>query len=161
MPQIRIRKGLEGIYKAKYAILFAFVITLFLSNTFSSYYHYTFNTTQYSSFFTNQNLLVFYGSLIGLLLAAYAIIMTLIPYFSADSLSQPIFSQVNRLFMFTIMDGVFLMMVYFTGGILPLASIPDFIYLQLFLFFALLIGLFFCVLTLTDLFKIIRKRGIR
>ena len=63
--------------------------------------------------------------------------------------------------MFTILDGIFLMVVYFSNGILPIDVIPDFIYIEVFLFISLLIGLFFCVLTLSDLFKIIRKRGTR
>ena len=161
MAQIRVKKGLEGVYKAKYAVLFSIIITFFLSNKyvkFSSSANYIAN---FKSFFTDSSLLVLYGSLIGLLLAAYAIVITLIPYFSSDSLQQPIFSQVNRLFIFTIMDGIMLMVIYFLNGVLPISSIPDFIYFEVFMFFALLIGLFFSVLTLSDIFNIIRKRGTR
>lgn len=161
MAQIKLRKDLEGIYKAKYAILFSLIITILLSNKIIKIYSGAGYISSFSVFFSNNSLIVMYSTLIGLLLAAYAIIITLIPYFSADSLQQPIFSQVNRLFMFTIMDGIFLMVVYFSNGVLPIDLIPDFIYVEVFLFLCLLIGLFFCVLTLSDLFKIIRKRGTR
>jgi hypothetical protein len=59
------------------------------------------------------------------------------------------------------MDGIMLMVIYFLNGVLPISSIPDFIYFEVFMFFALLIGLFFSVLTLSDIFNIIRKRGTR
>ena len=161
MAQIRVKKGLEGVYKAKYAVLFSIIITFFLSNKFVRFSSSADYITNFKSFFTDSSLLVLYGSLIGLLLAAYAIVITLIPYFSSDSLQQPIFSQVNRLFIFTIMDGIMLMVIYFLNGVLPISSIPDFIYFEVFMFFALLIGLFFSVLTLSDIFNIIRKRGTR
>jgi hypothetical protein len=161
MAQIKLKKDLEGLYKAKYAIIFSFIITVLLSNKIIRIYNGADYVSNFSTFFSNGSLIVMYSTLIGLLLAAYAIIITLIPYFSADSLQQPIFSQVNRLFMFTILDGIFLMVVYFSNGILPIDVIPDFIYIEVFLFISLLIGLFFCVLTLSDLFKIIRKRGTR
>jgi hypothetical protein len=161
MAQIRVKKGLEGVYKAKYAVLFSIIITFFLSNKYVKFSSSADYITNFKSFFTDSSLLVLYGSLIGLLLAAYAIVITLIPYFSSDSLQQPIFSQVNRLFIFTIMDGIMLMVIYFLNGVLPISSIPDFIYFEVFMFFALLIGLFFSVLTLSDIFNIIRKRGTR
>ena len=161
MAQIRVKKGLEGVYKAKYAVLFSIIITFFLSNKYVKFSSSANYITNFKSFFTDSSLLVLYGSLIGLLLAAYAIVITLIPYFSSDSLQQPIFSQVNRLFIFTIMDGIMLMVIYFLNGVLPISSIPDFIYFEVFMFFALLIGLFFSVLTLSDIFNIIRKRGTR
>ena len=34
MAQIRVKKGLQGVYKAKYAVLFSIIITFFLSNKF-------------------------------------------------------------------------------------------------------------------------------
>ncbi len=161
MAQIKLKKDLEGLYKAKYAIIFSLIITILLSNKIIRIYNGSGYIANFSGFFSNTSLIVMYSTLIGLLLAAYAIIITLIPYFSADSLQQPIFTQVNRLFMFTILDGIVLMVVYFSNGVLPITAIPDFIYIEVFLFLSLLIGLFFCVLTLSDLFKIIRKRGTR
>ncbi len=97
MAQIKLKKDLEGLYKAKYAIIFSFIITVLLSNKIIRIYNGADYVSNFSTFFSNGSLIVMYSTLIGLLLAAYAIIITLIPYFSADSLQQPIFSQVNRL----------------------------------------------------------------
>lgn len=169
MASIKVKKNLRGVFTTSWALLFAAIITILLSNQTIHVLNGQNYIPNFTNFFSQGELLVLYGSLIGLLLAAYAIIITLIPLFSAESLKEPIFSQINRLFLFTIMDGIFLMVTYFmngllTNGVLPLNQIPYFnyfIYFEVFLFFALLVGLFFCVLTLGDLFKIIRRRGER
>lgn len=161
MAAIKIKNELKGVFTTKWALFFSLLVTVLLSNEFVHILNGENYVNNFSGFFTNSALMVFYGSLIGLLLAAYTIMISLIPLFSAESLRQPIFSHVNRLFLFTIMDGIFMMVVYFTSNVLPLSEIPLWIYIEVFMFFALLFGLIFCVLSLSDLFKIIRKRGER
>lgn len=161
MAVIKVKQDLRGVFTLKWALVFSMVVTLLLSNKVVHILNGEDYISNFSGFFASSALMVFYGSLIGLLLAAYTIIISLIPLFSAESLKQPIFGHVNRIFLFTIMDGIFLMVVYFTYNILPIAQIPYFIYIEVFMFFALLFGLVFCVLSLSDLFKIVRKRGER
>lgn len=161
MAQIKVQDSLENLYKARTALVLSFVITFIFMNPYYKIIQIPDLSQRFSLFFSNPSLLSLYGTLIGLLLAAYAVIIALLPLFSGDSLKQPIFSQVNGLFVFTILDGILLMLIDFTNGVLPDNSIPMFIDIEIFFFFALIIGLFFCVLTLSDLFKIVRGRGTR
>lgn len=161
MAQIKVQESLENIYKVRTALIVSFVITFIFMNPFIKIVNISNLPTKFAVFFSNTALLSLYGTLIGLLLAAYAVIIALLPLFSGDSLKQPIFSQVNSLFLFTILDGILLMFIDFTNGVLPDNSIPLFLEIEIFFFFVLMIGLIFCVLTLSDLFKIVRKRGTR
>lgn len=164
LPSIKIREELESFYKLKTVMAIAFVLTFFLENHYITYLEDPSLSVNFSKFFSNNgSLLGLYGTLIGLLLTAYAMIVAVLPLFSSESLQKPIFSQINRLFVFTILDGTLLLLIYFTGGLIPVfvAQSALFLDLEIFFFFSLMIGLIFCVLTLSDLFKIIRKRGSR
>ena len=161
MAQIKVQASLENLYKARTALVLSFLITFIFMNPYIKLINIPDLAQKFAVFFSNQSLLSLYGTLIGLLLAAYAVIIALLPLFSGSSLKQPIFSQVNSLFLFTILDGILLMLIDFTNGVLPDNSIPMFLDIEIFFFFALIIGLLFCVLTLSDLFKIVRGRGTR
>ena len=106
-----------------------------------------------------------YANIIGLLLASYAVLVALIPNFTGESLRMPIFSQINRLFLFTILTGIMLMILNFTEGIIPengvfsFNRIPIFLDVQIFFFVSLLSGMVFCVLTISQVFEIIRNKG--
>ena len=87
--------------------------------------------------------------------------VTMLPHFTSESLRQPIFAQVNRLFLFTILNGLLLMFIAFMNSISTISTVPLFIYIEIFFFLTLLTGLMFCVLALSDIFTIVRKRGER
>ncbi len=142
-------------------MIISFVLTFLLENHYIKFLEDPTLTTKFDTFFNNESLLGLYGTLIGLLLTAYSLIVTIIPLFSADSLQKPIFSQINSLFVFTILDGILLLIIFFVGGLIP--DNTSFLYLdsEIFFFLCFLIGLIFCVLTLSDLFRIIRRRGVR
>ena len=61
MAQIRVKKGLEGVYKAKYAVLFSIIITFFLSNKYVKFSSSADYITNFKSFFTDSSLLVLLG----------------------------------------------------------------------------------------------------
>lgn len=170
MAGIKIREELESFYKLKTVLILAFIGTFLLENNVITFLEnpalQTLITNRFVSFFSDAGLLGLYGTLIGLLLTAYAMIVAILPLFSTESMARPIFSQINRLFVFTILDGVILLMVFFTGGFggqfkLPYTSSSGFVDVEIFLFLSLIIGLIFCVMTLSDLFKIIRRGGSR
>lgn len=170
MASIKLQEELESFYKLKTVLLFSFIGTFLLENNIIAFLEdptlTTLITNRFVSFFSDPGLLGLYGTLIGLLLTAYAMIVAILPLFSSESMERPIFSQINRLFVFTILDGVALLMIFFTGGFaggysLPYTNTSLFVDVEIFLFLSLIIGLIFCVLTLSDLFKIIKKRGSR
>lgn len=161
MPSIKIREELESFYKLKTVFIISFVLTFLLENHYIKFLEDPALSARFVTFFQNGSLLGLYGTLIGLLLTAYAMIVAVIPMFSSESLQKPIFSQINRLFVFTILDGTLLLIIFFTGGLIPYAGSSFFIDSEIFFFLCLIIGLIFCVMTLSDLFKIIRKRGTR
>lgn len=161
MAQIKLQENLENLYKVRWVLLISFILTFLLENSHIKFLYDPQLSQKFSVFFSDGSLLNLYGSLIGLLLAAFAMIVALMPLFSGESLRRPIFAQVSRLFLFTILDGIMLMILYFTNGLIPDNQSPYFIDVEVFFFFSLLIGLIFCVLTLSDLFDIVRKRGSR
>jgi len=161
LAQIKLRDNLENIYKVRTLIIISFVLTFLLENHYISYLEFPGLSTKFNTFFANEALLGLYGTLIGLLLTAYSLIVTIIPLFSADSLQKPIFSQINSLFVFTILDGILLLIIFFASGLIPDSNTPIFLDAEIFFFLCFLIGLIFCVLTLSDLFRIVRKRGVR
>lgn len=165
MAGVKLVGRIESLFKVRTIVIVSLLITIALA---TNYLHNTFIPdylpnvgTKFVTFFSNQGLLSLYGTLIGLLLAAYAVLVALIPNFSNESLQQPIFGQVNRLFLFTIFVGIILMIIDFANGIIPDNSIPFFVQMEVFFFISLLIGLIFCVLSLSDLFKLIQRKGIR
>ncbi len=161
MAQVKVKEGLASLYRTSVVLVLAAIITFLLSNTYITFLSGFYYSSKLGTFFSNPSLPVLYGTLIGLLLSSFAIVIAVIPIFSATSLRQPIFNQINRLYTFTILDGILLLIIYFTNGIILYNEAPDFLYIEIFFFVALMIGLVFCVLTLSDLFKIIRRSGSR
>ncbi|MEM0158279.1 MAG: hypothetical protein QW812_02055 [Thermoplasmataceae archaeon] len=161
MAQIKIRENIENIYKVRTLMIISFVLTFLLENHYIKFLEFPGLTAKFNAFFANGSLLSLYGTLIGLLLTAYSLIVTIIPLFSADSLQKPIFSQINSLFVFTILDGILLLIIFFASGLIPDSSSFFFLDAEIFFFLCFLIGLIFCVLTLSDLFRIVRRRGVR
>ncbi len=161
MAQIKLRDNLENIYKVKTLVIISFILTFLLENHYIKFLSDPALSAKFNTFFNNGSLLSLYGTLIGLLLTAYSLIVTIIPLFSSDSLQKPIFSQINSLFVFTILDGILLLIIFFASGLIPDNSSFLFLDSEIFFFLCFLIGLIFCVLTLSDLFRIIRRRGVR
>jgi len=161
LAQIKLRDNLENIYKVKTLVIISFILTFLLENHYIKFLSDPALSAKFNTFFSNGSLLSLYGTLIGLLLTAYSLIVTIIPLFSADSLQKPIFSQINSLFVFTILDGILLLIIFFASGLIPDNSSFLFLDSEIFFFLCFLIGLIFCVLTLSDLFRIIRRRGVR
>jgi hypothetical protein len=161
LAQIKLRDNLENIYKVKTLVIISFILTFLLENHYIKFLSDPALSAKFNTFFNNGSLLSLYGTLIGLLLTAYSLIVTIIPLFSSDSLQKPIFSQINSLFVFTILDGILLLIIFFASGLIPDNSSFLFLDSEIFFFLCFLIGLIFCVLTLSDLFRIIRRRGVR
>lgn len=161
MPQIKIRENLESFYKVRTLLILSVIITFLLENRVIKYLYDPELTDRFNSFFTNSSLIVLYGTLIGLLLTAYSLIVSIVSMFSSDSLKKPIFSQVNDLFVFTILDGIFLLLIFFTGNFIPGNYSYIFLDIEIFFFLCFLIGIIFCVLTISDMFKIVSNRGLR
>lgn len=165
MAGVKLSGKVESLYKVRTVVITSFVVTLLLA---TNYLHTKYLPVylpnvgpKFVTFFSNNALLSLYGTLIGLLLAAYAVLVSLIPNFTSESLQQPIFGQVNRLFLFTIFVGIILMVIDFANGIIPNNSIPFFVQTEVFFFISLILGLMFSVLTLSDLFRLLRKKGVR
>jgi hypothetical protein len=161
LAQIKLRDNLENIYKVKTLVIISFILTFLLENHYIKFLSDPALSAKFNTFFNNGSLLSLYGTLIGRLLTAYSLIVTIIPLFSSDSLQKPIFSQINSLFVFTILDGILLLIIFFASGLIPDNSSFLFLDSEIFFFLCFLIGLIFCVLTLSDLFRIIRRRGVR
>ncbi|MEM0155835.1 MAG: hypothetical protein QW597_04445 [Thermoplasmataceae archaeon] len=162
MAQVKLKGNIGSFYKIRTVLIVAFIITFFLMNPYIEFFKYSnAYVGSFVTFFANNSLLAVYGSLIGLLLASYSVLITIIPNFHSDSLKQPIFGQVNRLYVFTIMDGILLMFVDFTDSIIAYDDFRFFIDIEVFFFLSLLLGLIFCVLSLSDLFTLVRRRGER
>ncbi len=161
MPPVKLKEGVASVFRLSVVLILSGVITFLLSNTYFNFFPNQNWADVFNNFFGNTSLPVLYGTLVGLLLSSFAIVIAVIPVFSAASLRQPIFTQMNRLYTFTILDGIFLLIIYFMNGTLPFNAVFFFIYIEIFFFLALIFGLIFCVLTLSDLFRIIRFRGER
>ncbi len=161
MAQIRIRGRVESLFRVRNDFIVSFVITLLLvDKTFNLAGLYS-PSSSFITFFAGSQLLVVYATIIGLLLAAYSILVSMVANFSGESLKQPIFGQVNRLFLFTILNGILLMIISFINTVSTVNVNSLFIDIEVFFFITLLIGLIFCVLALSDIFSLVRKRGQR
>jgi hypothetical protein len=160
VAQIKIRGRIETLFKLRNLALISLFVDFILTTNYGSYFlpNTSQTVTNLLTFFANPNLLTFYGTVIGLLMAAYTVMITMIPSFHPESLKQPIFSQINSLFLFTILTGLMLMILSFTGSLIPDTTSVWFIRTQIFFFFSLLIGLIFSVLSLSDLFKVVSGR---
>lgn len=161
MAQIRIRGRVESLFRVRNDIIVSFVITLLLVDKSLNLAGIYSPASSFIAFFAGSQLLVVYATIIGLLLAAYSILVAMIANFSGESLRQPIFGQVNRLFLFTILNGILLMIISFINTVSTVNVNSLFIDIEVFFFITLLIGLIFCVLALSDIFSLVRKRGQR
>ena len=161
MPRIRMRGRVDSLFKVKNDILVSLLVTIFLvdrSLNSAALYH---PSSTFVTFFGGSQLLVVSATIIGLLLAAFSIMVAMLPNFEVASLKQPIFGQVNRLFLFTILNGILLMIISFVNTVGTVESWWFFVDLEVFFFITLLTGLVFCVLALSDVFTLVRKRGQR
>ncbi|MCL4329834.1 MAG: hypothetical protein M1533_02380 [Candidatus Thermoplasmatota archaeon] len=171
MRKIKLSRAIESTYKVKAIVILGFLLTFLLSG---SYYFTQYNYSNYldviANYFTKSVTLDFYGVIIGLLLTAYTVLIGFIPNFTGDSLKMPIFGQINRLFLFTILDAMLLMILDFTQGMLSeslvtfagtysFAGFPIFLDAIVFFFISMMIGLIFCVLTLSEIFTLLRTKG--
>ena len=161
MVQIRMRGTVESLYKVSTAFIVSFIFTLLMVDKGLSRFGLYSPSSNFRAFFNTPELLTVYSTIIGLGLAAYAIMVTMLPHFSGESLKQPIFAQVNRLFLFTILNGILLMLIAFINSVSTINTTSIFSDIEIFFFITLIIGLIFCVLALADIFNIVRKRGQR
>ena len=96
-------------------------------------------------------------SIMGLMFAGYTILITMTPIFHPNSLRQPIFSEVNRLFVYTILIGLTSLLINFVSSVL--SSYHEnalLLFIETYLFFSLILGMVFAVLALSNLFNIVR-----
>jgi hypothetical protein len=155
----------QSTYKVRTVVLLSFLITFFLTEQYLTFHSLGTFSQNLLIYFTQDSTISFYGEIIGLLLAAYVVMVTLMPNFSYESLQMPIFHQINSLFLFTMLDGIMMMILGFAQGILNFPqilvfwNIPFYNDLEIFFFLALMIGLVFCILTLSQLFHLMRTRG--
>lgn len=156
-----MRGRVESLFKVRNNIVLSLVVTLLLVDRTLSPVGVYASRSSLILFFAGNQLLVVYATMIGLLLAAYSILVAMLPNFAVESLRQPIFSQVNRLFLFTILNGILLMIISFISTVGSVNSFWLFIDTEVFFFITLLTGLVFCVLALSDVFSLIRNRGQR
>lgn len=161
MAQIRVRGRVESLFKVRNDIIVSLLLTLLIVDSrldVAGIYH---PPSSFIVFFAGNQLLVVYATMIGLLLAAYSIMVAMLPNFESSSLKQPIFGQVNRLFLFTILNGILLMIISFVNTVSSINTFWLFIDAEVFFFITLLMGLVFCVLSLSDVFSLVRNRGQR
>lgn len=159
MAKIRIKGRVGSLYKESTAFVISIVITAMLVDRHFDYLSTYAPTSSLAGFFNQSSLLIFYITIIGLMLAAYSILVAMLPHFSGESLRQPIFGQLNRLFMFTILSAILLMIADFLNSVLNFNTFAYFEDLQAFLFILLMTGLVFSVFALSDIFNLVRKRG--
>ncbi|MGP6206450.1 hypothetical protein ACNF42_00220 [Cuniculiplasma sp. SKW3] len=161
MAQIKLRGRLDTFYKVRVVFIVSFVVSFMLTTKIGQNYipNSSLVTNNIVSFYSNSNILNFYGTIMGLLMAAYTVLISMIPIFHPDSLKQPIFGQINRLFVFTIMIGLASMLLNFASFIVNKSS-QYFLFIEVFLFIALITGIIFSVLSLSDIFNILRGKKI-
>ena len=80
MAQIRIRGNIETLFKLRNLALISLFVDFILTTSYGS--SFLPNTSQtvknLLTFFANPNLLTFYGTVIGLLMAAYTVMITIL-----------------------------------------------------------------------------------
>ena len=162
MAQIRLRGRLESIYKLRTVVFVSFLITFLLTTDIGNVYipSSTLVTSKIVGFYSSSSILTFYGTIMGLMMAAYTVMISMIPIFHPESLKQPIFGQINRLFVFTIMIGLFSMVLNFASSVVLFNSSYYILFLEIFLFISLITGIIFSVLSLSDIFNILRGKRI-
>ena len=171
MVQVKLKGRMETFFKLRTVVSLSLITTFFLTifpnvlvmqNSFYSASQSTTIAKNIATFYSNPNILNFYGTIMGLLMAAYTVLISMIPVFHPESLKQPIFGQINRLFVFTIFIGLFSMLFDFATSIINSNQITShyLISIEVFLFISLILGLMFAVFSLSDMFNILRGRKI-
>ncbi|MHB1440303.1 MAG: hypothetical protein ACYCSO_09080 [Cuniculiplasma sp.] len=162
MAQVKLRGNLDSFYKLRNVVVLSFIITFFLTTDIGKIYipSDTLITKNIVSFYSSSSILTFYGTIMGLMMAAYTVMISMIPIFHPDSLKQPIFGQINRLFVFTIMIGLLSMIMNFASSVFIYKSSYFVIFFEVFLFISLITGIIFSVLSLSDIFNILRGKRI-
>ncbi len=162
MAQVKIHGKLDTFYKLRTVVIISFIISFLLTTNLGTFYipTDTLVTDKIISFYSNPSILTFYGTIMGLMMAAYTVMISMIPIFHPDSLKQPIFGQINRLFVFTIFIGLVSMVVNFASSVIAYNSSYYIIFFEVFLFIALITGIVFSVLSLSDIFNIMRGKRI-
>jgi hypothetical protein len=162
MAQVKLKGRLDTFYKLRNVVIISFVITFFLTTNIGKFYtpSATLLTKNIVNFYSNPSLLTFYGTIMGLMMAAYTVMISMIPIFHPESLKQPIFGQINRLFVFTIMVGLLSMIMNFTSSVITFKSSYFVVFFEVFLFLSLIGGIIFSVASLSDIFNIMRGKRI-
>ncbi len=162
MAQVKLKGKLDTFYKLRNVLIISFIITFLLTTNIGTVYipSSTLLTKNIVNFYSNASILTFYGTIMGLMMAAYTVMISMIPIFHPDSLKQPIFGQINRLFVFTIMIGLVSMIMNFTSSVITFKSSYYIVFFEVFLFLSLIGGIIFSVLSLSDIFNIMRGRRI-
>jgi hypothetical protein len=140
-------------------IVISFLIAFFINNKIGALYipGDAIISTNISSYYLESSMLTFYATIMGLMFAGYTIMITMTPIFHPNSLRQPIFSEVNRLFVYTILIGLTSLLINFVSSIL--SSYHEnalLLFIETYLFFSLILGMVFAVLALSTLFNIVR-----
>ena len=167
MVQVKLKGKMDTFFKLRTVVSISFLTTFMLTifpsipsveSYFNSVSQSKYITENIVTFYSNPNILNFYGTIMGLLLAAYTVLISMIPVFHPESLKQPIFGQINRLFVFTILIGLFSMIFDFANSIVSSNSYLShyLITIEVFLFISLILGLMFSVFSLSDMFNILR-----
>jgi hypothetical protein len=162
MAQVRLKGRLDSFYKLRNVVVLSFIITFLLTTNIGKIYipTDTLVTSKIASFYSSASILTFYGTIMGLMMAAYTVMISMIPIFHPESLKQPIFGQINRLFVFTIMIGLVSMLMNFASSVIVYQASYYIIFFEIFLFISLITGIIFSVLSLSDIFNILRGKRI-
>lgn len=162
MAQVKLKGRLDTFYKLRNVVIISFIVTFLLTTSIGDIYipSSTLLTKNIVNFYSNPSILTFYGTIMGLMMAAYTVMISMIPIFHPESLKQPIFGQINRLFVFTIMIGLLSMLMNFTSSVIAFKSSPYVVFFEVFLFLSLIGGIIFSVASLSDIFNIMRGKRI-
>ena len=162
MAQVKLKGRLDTFYKLRNVVIISFIVTFLLTTNIGNIYipSSTLLTKNIVNFYSNPSILTFYGTIMGLMMAAYTVMISMIPIFHPESLKQPIFGQINRLFVFTIMIGLLSMLMNFTSSVIAFNSSHYVVFFEVFLFLSLIGGIIFSVASLSDIFNIMRGKRI-
>lgn len=161
MAQIKIKGKLDSFYRARNAFLISVLVAILINNPYTSLYIPTADIlkSNIENYYANPNILEFYGTIMGLLFAAYTVLISMMPIFHPDSLKQPVFTHVNRLFVYTILIGLLSLLSNFIISVISSLRGSNYEgFVETFLFLSLVIGMVFAVLSLSDIFNIVRGK---
>ena len=159
MAQIKLKGIFHSFYRIRNVIAISFLIAFFINDKIGALYipGDAIISANISSYYLESSMLTFYATIMGLMFAGYTILITMTPIFHPNSLRQPIFSEVNRLFVYTILIGLTSLLINFVSSVL--SSYHEnalLLFIETYLFFSLILGMVFAVLALSNLFNIVR-----